>query len=89
MEPQEKLHIAAVKIAGTVVPFCMLQAKDPEKPKGIVVCWEQAVCRAASLEQISTEEGMLPRVNCSIQVEGAFDELKHNRRFPRFLTCGQ
>ena len=64
------------------------KAKDPEKPKEIVICWEQAAYREASLERISSEEGKLLRVNRSIQVEGAFGELKRNRGFTRFLTCG-
>ena len=65
------------------------KAKDPEKPKEIVVCWEQAAYREASLERIGSEEGKLLRVNRSIQAEGAFGELKHNRGFTRFLTCGK
>lgn len=45
--------------------------------------------RAASLENISTEEGILLRVNRSIQVEGAFGVLKQDFGFRRFLTRGK
>lgn len=64
------------------------KAKDPQKQKEIVICWEHAAYRQASLGHIQSEEGILLRMNRSIQVEGAFGELKHNRRFTRFLTCG-
>ena len=39
------------------------KAKDARKQKEIVLCWEMADFRAASLERISTEEGALLRVN--------------------------
>lgn len=64
------------------------KAKDPEKQKELVICREFADFRQASLERITTEEGKLLRVNRSIQAEGAFGQLKHNRRFVRFLTAG-
>ena len=65
------------------------KAQDREKAKEIQICWEQAAYREASLKRISTEEGKLLRVNRSIQVKGAFGELKHNRGFTRFLTWGK
>lgn len=64
------------------------KAKDTEKPKEIMICWERAAYREAALERISSEEGKLLRANRSVQVEGAFGELKNNRGFTRFLTCG-
>lgn len=64
------------------------KAKDPERQKELVICREFADFRQASLERITTEEGKLLRVNRSIQAEGAFGQLKHNRRFVRFLTAG-
>ena len=64
------------------------KAKDPEKQKGLVICREFANYRQASLERITTDEGKLLRVNRSIQAEGAFGQLKHNRGFMRFLTGG-
>jgi len=64
------------------------KARDPNKQKELVVCREFIEFREASLKRITTEEGKLLRVNRSIQAEGAFGQLKHNRRFVRFLTAG-
>ena len=64
------------------------KAKDPQKQKELVVCREFAAYRQASLDRITSEEGKLLRVNRSIQAEGAFGQLKHNRGFVRFLTGG-
>ena len=43
----------------------------------------------ATYHNITTEEGKLLRCNRSIQAEGAFGQLKHNRNFKRFLTGGK
>ena len=64
------------------------KAKDPNKQKELVVCREFSDYREASLKRITTDEGKLLRVNRSIQAEGAFGQLKHNRKFVRFLTAG-
>lgn len=45
--------------------------------------------RGKSYENIMTEEGILLRVNRSIQVEGAFGVLKNDYGFNRFLTRGK
>lgn len=45
--------------------------------------------RAKSLQNISTPEGILLRINRSIQVEGAFGVLKGDYGFNRFLTRGK
>lgn len=45
--------------------------------------------RAQSLENIKNDEGILLRINRSIQVEGAFGVLKEDYRFRRFLTRGK
>ena len=37
---------------------------------------------------ISTDEGKQLRMNCLIQVEGAFGSIKNNQGFRRFLTRG-
>ena len=68
-------------------PQCC-KAKDPEKQKELVICREFSDFRQASLERITTDEGKQLRVNRSIQAEGAFGQLKHNRHFVRFLTAG-
>lgn len=64
------------------------RAKDPNTPKEVEICWEMAELRQQSLENITTPKGKNLRVNRSIQVEGAFGQLKHNRQFRRFLTKG-
>ncbi|MDS0526759.1 IS1182 family transposase [Clostridium sp. SHJSY1] len=45
--------------------------------------------RQKSLDNITTPEGILLRMNRSIQVEGAFGVLKENYGFRRFLTKGK
>lgn len=65
------------------------KAKNANTPKELAVCWELYELREKSLQNITTDEGKLLRVNRSIQVEGAFGQLKHNRQFKRFLTCGK
>lgn len=45
--------------------------------------------RRISYENITTAEGILLRVNRSIQVEGAFGVLKNDYSFNRFLTRGK
>ena len=42
-----------------------------------------------SRRNITTPEGIQLRLNRSIQVEGAFGVLKHDRHFKRFLTRGR
>ena len=64
------------------------KAKDPEQRKELVVCREFSDYREASQKRITSEEGKILRMNRSIQAEGAFGQLKHNRRFVRFLTGG-
>jgi len=44
--------------------------------------------RQKSYENITTERGVLLRINRSIQAEGAFGVLKEDRQFDRFLTRG-
>lgn len=64
------------------------KAKDPLTPKELAICREFEAYRQESLARITTPEGKLLRVNRSIQSEGAFGQLKHNRGFVRFLTGG-
>ncbi len=45
--------------------------------------------RAASLERITSEQGILLRMNRSIQSEGAFGVVKQNYGFRQFLLRGQ
>ncbi len=66
----------------------LLQGRNPECRKELVVCREFAEYGEASIGRITTEEGKLLRVNRSIQAEGAFGQLKHSRKFICFLTAG-
>lgn len=45
--------------------------------------------RAESLHNITTPEGILLRMNRSIQVEGAFGVLKEDHSFRRFVMRGE
>ena len=64
-------------------------SKNPDKPKEIQIRKQFAEKRKASLENISTEEGICLRMCRSIQVEGAFALLKNDFAFRRFLTTGK
>ena len=44
--------------------------------------------RKEDLERIQSDEGILLRVNRSIQVEGSFGELKQDMQFRRYLSRG-
>lgn len=65
---------------------CKAAAEDTQKE--VSICWELTELRKQSLENITTLKGKKLRVNRSIQVEGAFGQLKNNRGFRRFLTKG-
>ncbi len=45
--------------------------------------------RPSALQNITSEEGTLLRMNRSIQVEGVFGLLKENYGFRRFITRGK
>ena len=65
------------------------RAKDPTKPKEIILkktFWEK---RAAATENITTPRGIHLRLCRSIQAEGAFALLKNDFGFRRFLTTGK
>lgn len=55
----------------------------------IKVNWTFEAARAASRERIASEQGILLRVNRSIQSEGAFGVLKEDRHFRRLRRRGQ
>ena len=44
--------------------------------------------RQEDLERIRSEEGILMRINRSIQAEGSFGELKQDMQFRRYLSRG-
>lgn len=56
--------------------------------KQMKVCWDFVHKRQGSLRNITSGQGILYRVNRSIQVEGAFGILKQDWGFRRFLTRG-
>ncbi len=45
--------------------------------------------RKEDLERIITNEGILLRMNRSLQAEGSFAQVKHDMNFRRFMCCGQ
>ena len=73
--------IAAAVRATTASAVAVIPVSDLNY--GNYLDWENSVSG-----RITTEEGKLLRVNRSIQAEGAFGQLKHNRKFVRFLTAG-
>lgn len=72
---------------------CALRARcsksENEEEKTLQVDWAFARYRQKSLENITSEKGILFRVNRSIQVEGAFGVIKQDWGFRRFLTRGK
>ena len=54
----------------------------------IKVNWAFEAARSASLERITSEKGILLRINRSIQSEGAFGVLKEDRHFRRLRRRG-
>ena len=64
------------------------KAKD-DAPKELKVSTEFLRLSKKSYEYITTQQGILLRINRSIQVEGAFGVLKNDRKFKRFLTRGR
>lgn len=63
------------------------RSKD-EMKKTLEVCWDFIRLREASRANITSEAGILYRMNRSIQNEGAFGVVKEDWDFRRFLTRG-
>lgn len=65
--------------------------KIPEKEryKTLDVARKFEEQRAESLERITSKQGILLRINRSIQAEGSFAALKWDRGFKRFLCRGE
>ena len=87
-EQREVAHYRCEDCTGCPYRAACCKARDMDQPKEVSLCWEFYALRQASMSRISTNEGKLLRVNRSIQSEGAFGQLKHNRNFKRFLTGG-
>lgn len=64
------------------------KAKD-DAPKEMKVSTELLRLSEQSRRNITSSRGILLRINRSIQVEGAFGVLKHDRNFKRFLMRGR
>ena len=63
--------------------------QDVNAPKEVIMketFWEK---RQQSLDNITSERGIILRMNRSIQVEGAFGLIKNDFGFRRFLTTGK
>jgi hypothetical protein len=60
-----------------------------QKNREMGVSKKLAAFREASRENISSEKGIVLRVNRSIPVEGAFGVTKEDSRFRRFMTRGK
>jgi hypothetical protein len=60
-----------------------------KKDRQMEVSKKMLALRAESEANITSEEGILLRVNRSIQVEGAFGVTKEDSRFRRFYTRGK
>ncbi|WP_222427937.1 transposase [Sporomusa sp. KB1] len=63
--------------------------KQEERSKNLHVSKAFLRQRQEMQERIQSEEGVLLRMNRSIQVEGAFGVLKEDMGFRRFLLRGQ
>ena len=59
-----------------------------ERNKVISVAKTFLKYRKEDLERILSDEGILLRMNRSIQAEGSFGELKQDMRFRRYLSRG-
>ena len=63
--------------------------QDINAPKEVIwkkTFWEK---REVSLQNITSERGIMLRMNRSVQVEGAFGLLKNDFSFRRFMTTGK
>lgn len=74
--------------SGCPVKEKCFQSKELEN-KQLTVKRDLIELRAKSMKNITAPEGIKLRINRSIQVEGAFGVLKHDRQFKRFLTRGK
>ena len=70
-------------------PVRLLSAVTEELDyRRLTAAYSRLAQREAMEQKISTEEGILLRVNRSIQAEGVFSMIKEDMNFRRFLTRG-
>lgn len=74
--------------AGCTMRDKCFKSKYPDKNREFDVSKTFLRHRQHAREQITSEEGILLRINRSIQVEGAFAVIKEDYAFRRFLTRG-
>lgn len=60
-----------------------------ERNKVLSVARDFLKYRQENLERILSDEGILLRINRSIQAEGSFGELKQDMQFRRYLSRGK
>ena len=68
---------------------CKEHCTKAKENRKIQVNWAFEAAREASRERIASEQGILLRINRSIQSEGAFGVLKEDRHFRRLRRRGQ
>ena len=59
-----------------------------ERTKNLHIAKKFLKYRQGDLERILSDDGIIFRINRSIQVEGSFGELKQNMQFRRYLSKG-
>lgn len=74
--------------AGCVLRDKCFRSKHPDKNREFDISKTFLRQRQHATKQITSQEGMLLRINRSIQVEGAFAVIKEDYAFRRFLTRG-
>jgi len=67
---------------------CKEHCTKAKENRTVQVNWAFEAARAASRERITSEKGILLRINRTIQSEGAFGVLKENRHFRRLRRRG-
>lgn len=89
----EKTIYACANCTGCPVKSSCIKGNNWKKPeeercKALEVSRKFEAQRAECLKRITSEEGILLRINRSIQAEGSFAQLKQDRGFRRFLCRG-
>ena len=81
-------HYQCESCAGCILRDKCFKSKYPDKNREFEVSKTFQRQRRYARERITSQEGMLLRINRSIQVEGAFAVIKEDYAFRRFLTKG-
>lgn len=81
-------HYQCESCAGCTMRGKCFKSKYPDKNREFEVSKTFLRQRQHATEQITSQEGILLRINRSIQAEGAFAVIKEDYAFRRFLTRG-